>query len=61
MTEKTLTVTLARSAIGATQRQKGTLRALGLKHLGDVIEVQDSDVVRGMLRKVEHLLEVSEE
>lgn len=60
MTEKIWVVRYAKSSIGSTGRQKGTLRALRLKHLGDVVEIKDSSVVRGMLRRVEHLLEVSE-
>jgi large subunit ribosomal protein L30 len=46
--------------IGSSQRQRGTVRALGLKRLGDVVEVEDNDVMRGMLRKVNHLVQVQE-
>ena len=60
MDEKKLRVEYIKSAIGSSRRQRGTLRALGLKRLGDVIEVVDNDVMRGMLRKVEHLLQVHE-
>ena len=60
MSEKKLRVKYVKSCIGYSRRQKGTIRALGLKRLGDVIEVQDNDVMRGMLRKVSHLVQVSE-
>ena len=60
MSKKRLSVKYAKSIIGSSRRQRGTLRALGLKRLGDVVEVEDNDVMRGMLRKVEHLLVVQE-
>jgi large subunit ribosomal protein L30 len=60
MSEKTLRVEYVKSAIGYDRRQKGTIRALGLKRLGDVVEVQDTRVMRGMLRHVGHLIEVKE-
>jgi len=60
MSKKTLRVKYVKSCIGYSQRQKGTIRALGLKRLGDVVEVEDNDVMRGMLRKVSHLVQVEE-
>ena len=60
MTEKKLQVKYVKSSIGYPQRQKGTLRALGLKRLGDEVEVTSTDTIRGMLRKVSHLVEVKE-
>ncbi len=60
MSEKKLRVKYVKSCIGYSRRQKGTIRALGLRHLGDVIDVQDNDVMRGMLRKVSHLVQVTE-
>jgi large subunit ribosomal protein L30 len=58
--KKKLSVQYAKSMIGSPRRTRGTLRALGLKRLGDVVEVEDNDVMRGMLRKVEHLVVVQE-
>ena len=55
-----LRVEYVKSAIGYSQRQKGTIRALGLKRLGDIVEVEDNDVMRGMLSKVSHLVQVQE-
>ncbi len=60
MSKKTLRVKYVKSVIGYHRRQKGTVRALGLKRLGDVVQVEDNAVMRGMLRKVEHLVQVTE-
>ncbi len=55
-----LHITYVRSAIGYSLRQKGTIRALGLKRLGDVVEHSDTPVVRGMIDSVRHLIQVDE-
>jgi len=55
-----LRVTYVKSAIGYQLRQKRTIQALGLRRLGDVREHDDTPAVRGMLRKVEHLVRVEE-
>lgn len=60
MSKRKLSVEYVKSMIGSSRRQRGTLRALGLKRLGDVVEIEDNDVMRGMLRKVEHLVVVQE-
>ncbi|HNB50367.1 MAG TPA: 50S ribosomal protein L30 [Anaerolineales bacterium] len=57
---KTLTVTLVKSPIGYTKRQKATVRALGLNHLNQTVEHTDTPAVRGMLTKISHLLRVEE-
>ena len=49
-----------KSAIGYNVRQKRTIKALGLHRLGDVVEQEDNPVIRGMVRKVEHLVQVEE-
>lgn len=59
--EKTLKVTLVKSPIGYTKRQKGTVRALGLRRMNQSVEHTDSPVIRGMIDKVSHLLQVEEE
>jgi large subunit ribosomal protein L30 len=59
MSKKALCVKYVKSVIGYSQRQKDTVRALGLKRLGDVVRVEDNAVMRGMLSKVEHLIQVS--
>jgi large subunit ribosomal protein L30 len=57
MSEKILKVTLRRSAIGTSPRQRLTLRGLGLTRLGRSVIVKDSAAVRGMIAKVAHLVE----
>jgi large subunit ribosomal protein L30 len=53
-----LKVKLVRSPIGCTQRQRQTLRALGLTRLGKMAIVRDNDATRGRMRAVGHLIEV---
>jgi len=63
MSEKTLRrlrITWVKSAIGYSERQKGTIRALGLRRMGHSVEHDDTPVVRGMIDKVSHLVEVQE-
>jgi len=55
-----LRITLVKSPIGYSQRQRRTLRTLGLRHLNDVVEWPDTPVVRGMVAKVSHLVQVEE-
>ncbi len=55
-----LRITLVKSPIGYSQRQRRTLRTLGLRHLNDVTEWPDTPVVRGMIEKVSHLVHVEE-
>ncbi len=47
-----------RSAIGSDRRQRASLRGLGLRRLQQVVEVDDTPAIRGMIRKVVHLVEV---
>ena len=58
--EKVLRITLVKSPIGYTQRQKDTVRALGLRKMNQTVEHTDSDVIRGMITKVSHLIQVEE-
>lgn len=57
---KIVRITLVRSPIGYSERQKATVRALGLRRLNQTVEHQDSPTLRGMLAKVAHLIEVEE-
>jgi large subunit ribosomal protein L30 len=50
-----------RSSIGEKIAARRTLQALGLRRTGQSVEQTDSNAVRGMLRRVAHLVEVSEE
>jgi large subunit ribosomal protein L30 len=58
--EQKLRISWIKSSIGYSRRQKGTIRALGLRRLGDVVEHADTAVIRGMVDKVSHLVEVEE-
>jgi large subunit ribosomal protein L30 len=53
-------LTQVRSAIGQSERHRGTLRALGLGRIGKTNELDESPVLAGMLRKVRHLVDVEE-
>jgi len=58
---KVLRITWVKSAIGYSERQKATIRALGLRRLNQTVVHEDTPVIRGMLRKVNHLVKVEEE
>jgi large subunit ribosomal protein L30 len=55
-----LKLELVHSPIGSTERQRATVRALGLRRLHQVVEQSDSPVTRGMVQKVEHLVRIVE-
>ena len=55
-----LKITLVKSSIGYSQRQKNTVRALGLRRLGQTVEQADTPDIRGMIDKVSHLVKVEE-
>ena len=57
---KKLRVTYSKSAIGYKKDQKATIAALGLRKLGHSVEVNDTPAIRGMVRKVSHLVTVEE-
>lgn len=55
-----LKVTQVRSLIGIKPKQRGTLRALGLRGISQTREHDDNPVIRGMIAKVPHLITVEE-
>lgn len=55
-----LKITLTRSLIGRPEDQRATVRALGLGKTNSFVEQDDTAVIRGMIRKVEHLVTVEE-
>jgi large subunit ribosomal protein L30 len=55
-----LRITWKKSAIGYQTDQKRTIRALGLRRLGQTVEHSDSRTVRGMITKVRHLVAIEE-
>jgi large subunit ribosomal protein L30 len=56
-----LKVTQRRSKNGADKRQRDTLRSLGLRRIGQSTQHEDTPQIRGMIHKVRHLVEVSED
>ena len=57
----TFRVKLVKSGIGYTQRQKDTLRGLGLTKMQKIMTLEDTPSIRGMVNKVLHLVEVLED
>ena len=57
---KTVTVTQIKSPIGRPKDQRATLIGLGLNKLHRTRELEDTPAVRGMIRKVAHLVSVEE-
>ncbi len=57
---KVVRITLTRSPIGYSKRHKATVRALGLRRLHQTVEQADTPTLRGMIAKVNHLVEVEE-
>jgi large subunit ribosomal protein L30 len=55
-----ITITLVRSPIGYSKKQKATLKALGLKRVNQCVTRNDNEAVRGMVEKVAHLVTVDE-
>lgn len=56
----TIKIQQTKSRIGAPKDQKRTLDALGLTKMNKIVEKEDTPVVRGMIRKVHHLVTVVE-
>ncbi len=54
----TIKVQQIKSKIGAPKDQKATLQALGLHKIAQVVEVEDTPSIRGMVQKVHHLVKV---
>ena len=57
---KRIHVRQVKSAIGYTERQRATLRGLGIRRMNHRVEVEDTPAVRGMIDKVIHLVVVEE-
>ncbi len=57
---KTVRITLVRSPLGCPERQKATVRALGLRRLHQTVEQADTPQMRGMVARIAHLVVVEE-
>ena len=55
-----IAITQVRSQNGANQKQRDTMRTLGLRKIGQSVERQDSPQLRGQLYAVAHLVEVKD-
>ncbi len=55
-----LKITLVKSINGAKKNQIATVKALGLKKIGSVVEQADNPQIRGMVKVVNHLVKVEE-
>ena len=55
---KTLSITLIKSPIGRLKNHKASIAGLGLRKIGQTVEVEDSPAVRGMIKQVAYLLKV---
>ena len=55
-----LKITLKKGLIKQTEKQKRTVRALGLRRIHHSVIQQDSDQIKGMINKVSHLIDVEE-
>ena len=60
MAAKTITVTLKKSTIKCNDKQKATVRGLGLRKTGTSKTLENTSAVRGMIKKVIHLLDIQE-
>ncbi len=61
MAAKKLRIRLRRSLIGLSPRQEATVKALGLRRMHHEVVQDDTATIRGMIAKVPHMLEVSDE
>ncbi len=57
---KKLRITYVKSAIGYSERHKATIRTLGLRRLHQSVIHEDTPTLRGMLAKVNHLVQIEE-
>ncbi|EAR61511.1 50S ribosomal protein L30 [Neptuniibacter caesariensis] len=57
---KTVKVTLVRSPIGTRPNHKLCVKGLGLRRIGHTVEVEDTPSVRGMINKVNYLVQVED-
>jgi len=53
-------IKLVRSVIGRPEKHKRTIEALGLRKIGQVVEKEDTPQIRGMIAKVDYMVEVIE-
>ena len=57
---KSVSITLVKSPIGRLKNHKASVAGLGLRKIGQTVEVEDSPAVRGMINQVAYLLKVED-
>ncbi|MGC8791999.1 MAG: 50S ribosomal protein L30 [Bryobacteraceae bacterium] len=60
MQEGKIRIKLVRSLIGRPQKQREIVRGLGLRRLNQVVERENTPAIRGMVRKIPHLVKIVE-
>ena len=55
-----LRITLVKSTIGSLPKQRATVEALGLKKLNKTVEQNDNPAIRGMIKKIQHMVKIEE-
>ena len=58
MAAKNVTIKLVKSPAGRLKKQKACVAGLGLRRIGDEVVVEDTESVRGMINKIDHLIKV---
>ena len=53
-----LRIRMIGSVIGCPEKQRATVRGLGLRRLHQIVEREDTPAVRGMVKKIPHLVEI---
>ncbi|MDG2278617.1 MAG: 50S ribosomal protein L30 [Pseudomonadales bacterium] len=61
MSDKTIKVTLTKSPIGRLKKHKACVAGLGLRRIGHTVEVEDTPSVRGMINRIDYMLQVEGE
>ena len=58
MAVKSVKIKLVKSAAGRLKKHKACVSGLGLRRIGDEVEVEDTASVRGMINKIDYLIKV---
>lgn len=58
MANKEITVKLTKSVIACTEKQKATVRGLGLRKIGSTRTLENTPAVRGMIKQVIHMVDI---
>ena len=56
----TIKIKLTKSPIGRIEKHKRTVKALGFTKMGQIVEIQDTPQIRGMIQKIDYMVEIVE-